>query len=146
MSAHLKSECLLIDPIAEPDNILLGETLNPASWAPLFSVGSYSNNLSNAKFRLRQNYLPAWSGVRTIIPVLVVCGDNFHHSRVQLRSQVGNMDQSGLDCTLRISPQWNINLRITSDVFMNIKCHHQPWHLCSWSNWKDPSLIPYLED
>ena len=29
MSAHLNLECL-IEPIAEPDNILLGVTLNPA--------------------------------------------------------------------------------------------------------------------
>ena len=29
MSAKLKSECFLIDPTAEPDNILLGVTLNP---------------------------------------------------------------------------------------------------------------------
>ena len=30
MSAHSNLECLLIEPIAEPDNILLGVTLNPA--------------------------------------------------------------------------------------------------------------------
>ena len=30
MSAHLNLECLLIEPIAEPDNILLGVTLNHA--------------------------------------------------------------------------------------------------------------------
>ena len=30
MSEHLKLECLLIEPIAEPDSILLGVTLNPA--------------------------------------------------------------------------------------------------------------------
>ena len=30
MSEHLKLYCLLIEPIAEPDKILLGVTLNPA--------------------------------------------------------------------------------------------------------------------
>ena len=30
MSEHLKLDCLLIEPIAEPDSILLGVTLNPA--------------------------------------------------------------------------------------------------------------------
>ena len=30
MSEHLKLECLLIKPIAEPDKIFLGVTLNPA--------------------------------------------------------------------------------------------------------------------
>ena len=30
MSEHLKLDCLLIEPITEPDSILLGITLNPA--------------------------------------------------------------------------------------------------------------------
>ena len=30
MFEHLKLDCLLIEPIAEPDSILLGVTLNPA--------------------------------------------------------------------------------------------------------------------
>ena len=30
MSEHLKLDCLLIEPITDPDSILLGITLNPA--------------------------------------------------------------------------------------------------------------------
>ena len=60
MSEHLKLECLLIEPIAEPDSILLGVTLNPAISLVNINGRSHSPNslpLPNAplKFQKFQN-------------------------------------------------------------------------------------------